>query len=922
MRSEPHILELRIHGVNNTAPYDLLEVPEESVERSRGDSAGSFWTPTSDALDRARADLDAAGGEPVPADYVPPTVRREAYSWGPMARESGVPSWAAANTWVVRLSRAGWMLLIPFGLTNAAYWTRALRARDAQGRPQYGRGAKQVRLFGYGLTLLWVSAAETVACWLFATQCLSSRTECRELPTWLAGLSVLSWPQRMALGSLVPVALLLLLWWLSRGSSNRYEMPTQNHAPAASGAPAADAGAAADPTLADPRLWSRWALTRSWSFVHLAGGLALVTLFAAIAQGWSRDSECQTITTTVRNLTACLPVRGEAAGWVQLVLGVVALLVMLAAGWLAAVTTADDVRPGAGNVRARLIVALLVTSVAALVVELVALARDVTTVERSTLPGIDLIQGVLLVTLLIVAMGGLTWRGSARAVRTTGSVAWVLGASLVLVVVWPESIPALGAAGALAVAYGVICIVAAGRRRAEAWLGRGPGVMLLVALGVAVAGAGVVVVATGDWLNAGQSAAQLSPAVPDDPAATGARLLVPITYVESAVASVIALVVALVVIVGYLVLLLPRGRLIGEIDEPRPPDHAALVRALHDQGVLQPAGRLKELRERLDLRVLRRRTRTLAALSQRAIWMVGAVAVAMGVALTVTAILSVDDAMHADDGPALTLVDQPWFAPLAALGLWTNSLLFAALLIRVVTAPDQQKGRPIALTWDLMCVLPRGGHPLGPPCYAERAVPELAARIDAWLDGTDLPNGSSDAGRRRVVLGAHSLGCVLAVAAFFMCRSAGDAKGRARGRIALLTFGSQLRPYFGRILPEMLGPAALGNLPCSPGTTGPDPWAGADPPHRTGEPLPTPADGTLLERLTPAPGAAPLWVNLWRRTDFLGMPAYAYWPNPVDRPAEEIDATGYVPVIGTHSNYPRTAEYRHAMADLVARLGR
>ncbi len=97
---------------------------------------------------------------------------------------------------------------------------------------------------------------------------------------------------------------------------------------------------------------------------------------------------------------------------------------------------------------------------------------------------------------------------------------------------------------------------------------------------------------------------------------------------------------------------------------------------------------------------------------------------------------------------------------------------------------------------------PQTGHPFGPPCYAERAVPEIAGRINHWLRTED----------RRVVLAAHSMGAVLAMSTIGLLASS-DATRRLLPRVAVLTFGVQLRPFFGRMLPELLGPEVLGTDP-------------------------------------------------------------------------------------------------------------
>ncbi len=109
---------------------------------------------------------------------------------------------------------------------------------------------------------------------------------------------------------------------------------------------------------------------------------------------------------------------------------------------------------------------------------------------------------------------------------------------------------------------------------------------------------------------------------------------------------------------------------------------------------------------------------------------------------------------------------------------------------------DPTKRRTIGVLWDVGTFWPRSYHPLSPPCYTERAIPELQRRM-WWLHD----NGG------HVLLTAHSQGTVLAVAALAQpgCRPEND-------QPALITFGSPVRKLYGWAFPAYFGPELLGPL--------------------------------------------------------------------------------------------------------------
>jgi hypothetical protein len=300
-----------------------------------------------------------------------------------------------------------------------------------------------------------------------------------------------------------------------------------------------------------------------------------------------------------------------------------------------------------------------------------------------------------------------------------------------------------------------------------------------------------------------------------------------------------------------------------------------------------------------------------AALAQRAERVVGALATIFFLALAASLLLrGMREELDERDGPLWSFMTS-WAGP--AIGI-AAGLLFTSV---VLAGSKKSLTRPWGLLWDLMCFLPRAAHPFAPPCYAERAVPELRSRIDSWLEGLDVDEKDRpDLPRRTVVLSAHSLGAVLAVGALFSRWDAADGSGPTDSRIALLTYGTQLRAFFGRFFPELFGPGVLGtHAAYAARPWAHDPWTLA--------PRTPPAKGLrVVSALTSESTGDLRWRSLWRRTDFIGFPVDDYVNSPIDRRAQEEDTTTYLFSVATHSDYPRAPQYREELDAVIAMLDR
>ncbi|MEH0845851.1 hypothetical protein V6U81_26050 [Micromonospora sp. CPCC 205711] len=147
--------------------------------------------------------------------------------------------------------------------------------------------------------------------------------------------------------------------------------------------------------------------------------------------------------------------------------------------------------------------------------------------------------------------------------------------------------------------------------------------------------------------------------------------------------------------------------------------------------------------------------------------------------------------------------------------------------------------RYVGVLWDLGTFWPRAAHPFAPPCYAERAVPELAKRICYLAD--------RHAG---VLLTGHSHGSVLLAATVLqlppqVCR-----------RVALLTYGSPLDRLYARLFPAYLGRDVLHEVGDRIGWRWRNLWRDTDPiggwmfaAHRPGDPPAGDASAAVDRRL-------------------------------------------------------------------------
>lgn len=857
------VLELRVHGVNNTPPAAILDLPVDQVQEVLGDDLAGFWRPKRP---------DGAPGNAGTRGHVPDGITREAYSWGGLARRTPGGGMSAGGKVVAGLITIGWTLLLPFGLANVAFWTRRLDTAPDKSLGT-GPGASLVRIFGLCLTSFLVVTLCDVSMDLVATQCYKPATAkhdaamaCSRLPGFLGGIAQVPLSVRLVVLSVVPVAVLLGLWALSSLSRSRYER-AYGSAPHPTDATKSAGAERSGPLLADKDMWSRDTVVAHLTRVHLAVGFAIVSVCLTWPATFITRPSCVSRLLLAGPDCRSQPQVGAHERWIFLSVLIAAALVLL---WATVLTFIRLRSLGPWPSVTLLVVSLIVL----LAAEIVLLWKRPEIPAKRSLPGVDGLPTLLLVLMLALVIGAFfvriaTWPAWMAAVVVAGS----------LLLLTDKHDLSRWMAVALLALVGVTLawlLMTKGDRRFHAWAGTGPGIFLGLALLAQGILSAALLLVIGDWLNGARGASQLVARHPEPKhSGTGPVLIAPLPYLLLGAVAVLALVVVL------------GGGLTALGASAIRPDKSA--------------EREEGARASVD------GARLVARVAHRAEKMVGLLALS-GLLALVAATMALADGRLAGPGK-----HDAWLRP---LDFTTPAVAVAglALLGALVKGSGGAGRRPLGLVWDLVSFLPRSAHPFAPPCYAERAVPELTERVAWWLEQDGKIVEGQRRGGDKVVISAHSLGGVLTVAA--LMRQSLDDYGR-QGRIRLLTYGSQLRAYFSRIFPELLGPTVLGTPPSRAATFRPgDPWwAEIHERQRPDDYRHSP--DSVTHRLTRMNGRVVLWRSLWRRTDYLGFPVVSFLANPVDRRADELDESGYLLEVLTHSNYPRTPQYRRALQTLA-----
>lgn len=733
---EDGVTELRVHGVGGTPPQDMLD--EVKPRQVTGDRIAGMWR----GADRQ------------------PDWHREAYAWG------GLTSRAFTS--------ALWLVLLPFAMLNVSGWT-------VLGRRGWLIGYQQtlVRVIGLVATWTYVLFVALIAMDFGAWQCSRAITECRvdRLWNWLA---LTGHPARACVvAAAVPLLVILVLWRLGATSQDRYESY-----------PPGDRGAKLDlPSvrLTNPELWLGGGYAKLLRDLHITSSVLVVAvLLLAAARRGGRFPVAAEIGVAVGGgllaaavVLAAMPrlrewlfgrnPRGRSRNRRVLhLLSLGTVLALLAYGavlaWLQPPrdATGPDLMPGMATLSNLLIAGAFAVALLLGVVSVLGWwqAGRNEWVGRAWLPGGPYLAVVAALLLLFgIWTGVAVW--FARAL-SSDAVARRATAPRTAVV-YPgafEVLTVLAVAGLLAVAL----VVGGAAIANSVWVRRRCKSDLAWELDAwrrfTIAGARRASADRGP----GKASPWLKKARWCQWFAGSAR------WLEATLVGVVA--VGTVATFAYVA--------------------TYSYRWLGWSGAAALAGGLVALGIGISLLV-----RGLAGPAgwrlAGAIGMVAGIAAAVGTGWWLNA--------RFGDRPAPEALKLPEIGPfpLEGIATWVLTLVPIAgvvVLRQAITSPTFR--RSICSAWDVATFFPRAFHPLAPPSYAERAVPELTTRVRGLL-----------ARGNAVMLAGHSQGAVLTVAAVAQL---GPLSPDRRARFSVITYGNPVVNLYQRWFPTYFDRDSVGTI--------------------------------------------------------------------------------------------------------------
>jgi hypothetical protein len=798
------VTEIRVHGVGGTSPVAMLG--RSDLVQVAGDEISGFYRSTEQGGSR--------------------TV--EAYSWGGLTASSA--------------SRALWVLLLPFSLVNIAGWMiepererqvtpapglfgRINTGIAAWGRRNLGRFIRPLRgiqewlvhLLALALTATYVQLTAFVSVDLLALQC-GGDPGCRErLPLAQILGEANHVGRRLVIGMAVPLLLVLLFLYLARNSRLSYESfrPQDKTIRATRVTP-----------LEDPLIWDRVRYQKVMAQLHgvASAGVLMATLSGTALQltgpgQWEQFIFYAAGFTGVALFAIAFVLIGliaarrdrpaseddeknayalwERIGFYGLLGSLVLLGVTMAIAWRLRDGVSPDLGTWFGTAPWALLIFALVVGFSIAGLQAIRwVAEGYLHIDQFLVPLLALVVAVfprapVFVAVAIVIVGLDLWASWREGRRVALWDLVILASPAVIGLVLGA---ALGEAAFAWAGVGIATVTAAFlwlARRPEPgfrWAGTGAVGAFAAVILLGVFSGGIVRIA--EWLS-------------DDDTT--------ITYPEFYQWAVVAVTVALVVMTLAHLLFWARitvlhGASWKEEAEKR------LTEAKYTEDAVAAIAKSTSL-----MRGVTEATRAVDVM----ITMVGMVVFAAFLSRAGANSWgegSWDDWYEAEEAAWAWLLDlSGWLSLLAVLG--------AYLAVRSGLRSETTR-RKIGMVWDVASFFPRSFHPLAPPAYAARAIPEIQARVrEAVKDGG------------KVILTGHSQGSVIVTAVLASLPES------ITKQTALVTYGSPIgrfyRPFFPAALPEELITKLVGKV--GPSQQGPD---------------------TLY------------WLNFFRPTDFIADPAF------------------------------------------------